>query len=495
MAPLSIVPLPTEAMRPLPDESLKERVILAALAMVADSPLAKVISPAKLRSVLDQRFDRFCDGRYFDFEPLTRGLLREGRVSEAECWFGFVELVENLRPLGIVVKVPPFELSDELRARIARTVKQRRAGGASSRLGELLLRHKLISEAQLEEALRAQASFGGKLGSHLVKLGYVQESALAHFLGAQRNLPSVHGAMVSSWIDALQLIPAELAKKYKVLPIELKHGALRLAMSDPANRAAIREIATRTGYRVVPVIAPEIMIEELLGELLGNRAARPKAIDLAKIDLDTGEFQVVHTSERRKSKPPPAPEAPSKNNPSITVEDRGEFFKSERADLHADQNVGELSAELTKAFDESAILWVATKMIGTRFAKTVAFTAREKTITGAAQIGFAISEEDLRAIAIPLAECSLFRDLTTVSAGGYAATALDVTLLGWLGIPDSAELVRIAIGQGGKHIGFILATQPKDRSATRDAAFFQRVSDKAAMALEIVALRQKVMAR
>ena len=59
------------------------------------------------------------------------------------------------------------------------------SSGSSGRLGELLVREKLITPLQLQGAVEQQRKSGGRLGHHLTKLGYVQENELTAFLSQQ----------------------------------------------------------------------------------------------------------------------------------------------------------------------------------------------------------------------------------------------------------------------------------------------------------------------
>ena len=66
------------------------------------------------------------------------------------------------------------------------------SSGASGRLGELLVREKLITPLQLQGAVEQQRKSGGRLGHHLTKLGYVQENELTAFLSQQYGVPSIN---------------------------------------------------------------------------------------------------------------------------------------------------------------------------------------------------------------------------------------------------------------------------------------------------------------
>src|SRR5256885_16317429 len=62
----------------------------------------------------------------------------------------------------------------------------------AGRLGELLVRENLISLQQLQKAQEEQKKAGGRIGYHLTKLGFIEESELTSFLSKQYGVPSIN---------------------------------------------------------------------------------------------------------------------------------------------------------------------------------------------------------------------------------------------------------------------------------------------------------------
>ncbi|ABL01207.1 GspE/PulE/PilB domain-containing protein [Pelobacter propionicus] len=131
------------------------------------------------------------------------------------------------------------------------------------RLGELLLRDRLITNTQLEEALESQAGRGIKLGSALFELGYVEENALGRALSAKLGVPFVGRSELSSIPgDLIRDFSRSMAVKYNVMPFKLERNRLGLAMSDPNDFRALEDIAFMTGCVVQPYIAPDVRISD-----------------------------------------------------------------------------------------------------------------------------------------------------------------------------------------------------------------------------------------
>jgi type IV pilus assembly protein PilB len=130
-----------------------------------------------------------------------------------------------------------------------------------SRLGELLVREKLISLQQLQEAQDEARRSGRRLGVALSKLGYVDDQDLTQFLARQYSLPSINLGDFEIDPDVLKLVPKEVAIKHMVVPVNRAGATLIVAMSDPSNIFAIDELKFLTQYNIEPVVAAENAIE------------------------------------------------------------------------------------------------------------------------------------------------------------------------------------------------------------------------------------------
>lgn len=129
------------------------------------------------------------------------------------------------------------------------------------KLGEMLVKGGVITLDQLEEALKYQVIFGGKLGTNLIELGYLGEEGIGWFLSEKLGLPYVHpDKLMDISPEVIKHIPQDLASKYKVIPIAIEKKRLTLAMADPSDLAAIDEIAFITGLTIKPVVAPEVRV-------------------------------------------------------------------------------------------------------------------------------------------------------------------------------------------------------------------------------------------
>src|SRR6516164_1088618 len=130
------------------------------------------------------------------------------------------------------------------------------------RIGELLLKEKLITPDQLQQALTQQKSNGGKLGFSLVKLGFVKDEQITALLSKQYGVPAINLAQFKLDLTIIKLVPTETARKYQIIPLSRSGSTLTIAMTDPTNVFAMDDIKFMTGYNVEPVVASEIAITE-----------------------------------------------------------------------------------------------------------------------------------------------------------------------------------------------------------------------------------------
>ncbi len=131
----------------------------------------------------------------------------------------------------------------------------------SAKLGEILVRENLITSQQLRETLEYQRANGGRLGSNLVRLGYVSDDVVTAVLSRQYGVPSINLDLFQIEADVIKLISEDVATKYSVLPISKVGASLTLAMADPTNVFAMDDIKFMTGLNVEPVIASETSIQ------------------------------------------------------------------------------------------------------------------------------------------------------------------------------------------------------------------------------------------
>ncbi|HEX4784381.1 MAG TPA: type IV-A pilus assembly ATPase PilB [Candidatus Sulfotelmatobacter sp.] len=130
----------------------------------------------------------------------------------------------------------------------------------SQRLGDLLVKEKIITPEQLEQASKVQKEQSCRLGSALVKLGFLTDEDVTNFLSRQYGVPAINLSYFEIDAAVVKLIPFETAKRYQILPLSRVGASLTIAMVDPTNVFAMDDIKFMTGFNIEPVVASESSI-------------------------------------------------------------------------------------------------------------------------------------------------------------------------------------------------------------------------------------------
>ena len=157
------------------------------------------------------------------------------------------------------------------------------------RLGEILIKKGLITNDRLQEALALQAQRGGKIGSILVSLNYVDKDEAGKALSEQLGVPYVDLRNKNIPDSILELIPDDVCKKHYVVPFSLEGKKLKVAMVDPLNVFALEELRFITGKTIEPYVELERYIKNFLLTKKGRTKLRDAISDEAFSNFDETE--------------------------------------------------------------------------------------------------------------------------------------------------------------------------------------------------------------
>jgi hypothetical protein len=372
------------------------------------------------------------------------------------------------------------------------------------KLGELLLNEKLITTEQLNEALKCQTLFGIKLGSSLVELGFISDEQLCRFLSRKLGVPAASPrAMQSVAPDVLTLIPAELASKYRVIPVKVTGKKLALAMADPTDFKAIDEVAFVTGCVILPHIVPDVRITSALstyyqirgdirylrieGELANKRRSAPVAEDIKKSEKiaipmmnDSGELL----------------------NIEIPLEFEGfaslpEYSDDQPSGLEGVErySVDRLSIEFASAKNRDQIATVFIKYLGQEFTVGALFIVRNNTAVGWRGVVAGTRIEELETLSILLSKPSVMRDVLETrqfSMGTLIQTPENVQLLKALGVGSGTPLLVLPIIMLNKVVAAVVVSADMDALGTR-LLELQKLVYKASLAFEMLIIKNKIL--
>ena len=137
-------------------------------------------------------------------------------------------------------------------------------------LGELLIEKGIISREQLNQALKKQKETGGRIGTILLEMGFVdEETVFLPIVAGQQNVVFVNLKDINIAIDAVNKIPAKFAIHYKVMPYEFKNNNLSIATSHPTDVHMLDEVGLVVNCQLNPVLASEKDIMEAIRKYYG----------------------------------------------------------------------------------------------------------------------------------------------------------------------------------------------------------------------------------
>ncbi|HMJ10247.1 MAG TPA: hypothetical protein VK524_02520 [Polyangiaceae bacterium] len=179
---------------------------------------------------------------------------------------------------------------------------------ARVRLGELLVDAQIITREQLAEVLALQREDGRRLGTLLVESGLVTETQVTQILSQQLSVPWVSLYHIDFSRQLLNLVPEDLAEKYCLVPIFVRRvrglgETLYVAMDDPSDEAAQREISQASQLPVRAMIAPPTDIQAAIRVYYGGGNDSPS---LSQALAEVAEARNARARPPARREPPPA---------------------------------------------------------------------------------------------------------------------------------------------------------------------------------------------
>ena len=138
------------------------------------------------------------------------------------------------------------------------------------RLGEMLIKAGLITDEQLQNALEVQKEEGKKLGSVLIELKYVSEEKILEVLQQQLGVVAIDLDNFEIDDETLKLIPADVAKKHLVIPIEKLGDTLTVAMADVEDKKLLTDLQFLTNLNISPAVATERSLKDAVDRYYKN---------------------------------------------------------------------------------------------------------------------------------------------------------------------------------------------------------------------------------
>jgi type IV pilus assembly protein PilB len=152
----------------------------------------------------------------------------------------------------------------------------------SRQLADLLLKDKIVTPAQYQEAMTAASNVGTDHVRFLIEKKFVSETKLLYYLSQKFGLPTINLAKFEINPDVVKLVPPEIVRKHQVIPIQANKGTVVVAICDPASLSSLDELKFIMKMNVEAVLTSYAAFDQALGKHYSGVAAAGFAIDTFK---------------------------------------------------------------------------------------------------------------------------------------------------------------------------------------------------------------------
>lgn len=368
------------------------------------------------------------------------------------------------------------------------------------RLGELLLDRGAIDVTELHTALEACQRRGGRLGTQLLRFGFIEERPLLEALADQNGVPFVpESILIKAPMEVMRCVPADVLQRLQALPFERSRDRLRVAMANPRDAAALEELTNRGAAVIEPYVATEAAIAAAL-EGLGEQELEP----LPMLEGDAAQRPIPEW-EQLWQPPQVGPEEllrclarfePPKTTallatypdltPVIDIDGVGfeevldeETFVQRLQDARHRDDVADLVVRYAERYLERVCL----------------FSVHKNRVLGWLARGQSVVVDDVRSYNLPLDAFPIFvkvYETGTHFFGAINSEASNLQLIRVLGDPPPRDLFVAPIVVQSRPVAFLVGDNPGHSGAGIPTHELLVAANKAGVAFEILIMKHKI---
>lgn len=365
------------------------------------------------------------------------------------------------------------------------------------RLGEMLVKAGRITPDQLDEALRSQVIFGGRLGTNLIEMGCIDEEELARVLSEKLRVPCVDPDELMNIPPAIiEAVPLEVVEQFQAVPLRLENRRLFLVMADPSDLPAIDQIAFRTGHVIVPLVAPEIRLLMALEKYYGIK----RELRYLPVSKGLGGRRVCSYQ------PKPADAAMAAPREVIdfsTLPAEGEEFfpwgeggyDTPRIEAAKRHTIDTLSRELVDAPDRDGVARALLNYVGQEFDRAALLLVTRDAAVGWMALGDGKPVPRFEELRIGLDEPSVLLSVTKARVfyrGPVAGTPANLRLLKALGEDAPEGMILVPLVMNKRVVAVLCAVGRLELLGARQETL-QAVARKGVLAFEVLILKNKIL--
>lgn len=365
-----------------------------------------------------------------------------------------------------------------------------------ARLGEILIARGVVSPDGLRAALGACRRNGGRLGTWLVRLGFVTENVLLEALAQQTGCPAVSATELATAPAELRgVIPAALARRHLAIAFGRQGRRLDVAMINPNDLVLVDEIGAATRSIVRPYVATEsallaaVSMPAQRAEVAATpppRGAAPGVREWRQFwRLESSSTELFRGLEAAALKPPALAAAAFPNLTPIGAVHAGVGFTAPR----------ELTEALAASSHRDQVATCVLDYLQNFATRLALFSLHHNRVMGWAGRGPQLVEDDFHNLILPLDRPSLFLNLARgvdLHVGPVSGGEGNQLLFDALGPPEPKEAVVAPVKVRGKTAAFLWLDRGEAGVTEIPVPLVREVARILGLTLEVLVIRRKI---
>jgi MSHA biogenesis protein MshE len=232
------------------------------------------------------------------------------------------------------------------------------------RLGDLLVQQEIITEEQLQQALKEQKSSGRRLGQTLVDLKLVEEDELLGMLSQQLRVPFVRLANFQFDNEVVHRLPETVARRYRAIALSDNQDGLLVGMSDPMDIFAYDELVKILKRPFQQAVIRESELLQSLDVVYGNKSEISQFAEELEGELSNDAFDLANLGDTTNEEAPVVRLLQSVFEDAVTARASDIHIEPDETVLRIRQRVdGQLHEQIIKEKRISAALVLRLKLM------------------------------------------------------------------------------------------------------------------------------------
>ncbi len=369
-----------------------------------------------------------------------------------------------------------------------------------ARLGEILIERGAISTDALRSGLEACRRHGGRLGTWLVRLGFLKETTLLDALAEQTGCPPATTLDLATVPPQVRnLIPHAFAQRNLVVAFGRRGRALDVAMVNPNDLLLVDEIAGTTGLVVRPHVATEAALTAALALAPPTAETSTGAPPPGPPRTRAREWRHFWTmaaspAEAFRALDAAAPETPGHAAATFPGLAPLGAVDDLELDTAGPDDLEDLTDGLATARHRNNVAVAVLSYLSQYAPRVALFSLHQRKIMGWQARGLSVVEEDFASLILPLDRPSVFLNMGTsdLHLGPLGGGDGNDLLKEALGPPAPAEAVIVPLKVRSKPVGYLWLDAGDEPVGTVPIPVVREVAHLAGLALEALVLRQKI---